>query len=112
MKLKEITPYLIIGAVIAVIAFFVMPWVHTLRWPNATYAEGLSFANAMIALVIGFIPAYSLYRDNRRKKKAAENDTKPCAAAGEPGADVPGADGGHRGPNHRGPGGQRPGDEV
>ena len=52
MKLKEITPYLIIGAVIAVIAFFVMPWVHTLRWPNATYAEGLSFANAMIALVI------------------------------------------------------------
>ena len=52
MKLKEITPYLIIGAVIAVIAFFVMPWVHTLRWPNATYAEGLSILNAIIALVI------------------------------------------------------------
>ena len=42
MKLKEITPYLIIGVVTAVIAFFVMPWVHTLRWPNATYAAGLS----------------------------------------------------------------------
>ena len=76
MKLKEITPYLIIGAVTAIIAFFVMPWVHTLRWPNATYAEGLSILNAIIALVIGFIPAYSLYRDNRRKKKAAEKDTE------------------------------------
>ena len=42
MKLKEMAPYLIIGAVVAVIAFFIMPWVHTLRWPNATYAEGLS----------------------------------------------------------------------
>ena len=45
-------------------------------WPNATYAEGLSILNAIIALVIGFIPAYSLYRDNRRKKKAAEKDTE------------------------------------
>ena len=76
MKLKEMAPYLIIGAVVAVIAFFVTPWVHTLRWPNATYAEGLSILNAITALVIGFIPAYSLYRDNRRKKKAAEKDTE------------------------------------
>jgi len=73
MKLKEMAPYLIIGAVIAVIAFFVMPWVHTLRWPNATYAEGLSILNAVIALVIGFISAYTLYRDNRRKRKITKH---------------------------------------
>jgi len=37
---------------------------------------------------------------------------KPCAAAGEPGADVPGADGGHCGTDDRRAGGQRPGDGV
>jgi hypothetical protein len=50
-----------------------MPWVHTLRWPNATYAEGLSILNAVIALVIGFISAYTLYRDNRRKRKITKH---------------------------------------
>ena len=63
MKLKEMAPYLILGAVVAVIAFFVMPWVHTLRWPNATYAEGLSILNAVIALVIGFISASRISED-------------------------------------------------
>ena len=69
MKLKEKLPYIITGAVTAVIALFVIPWFDTLRWPGTTYAEGFNILNTVIALGVGCTFAFSLYRGDRKKIK-------------------------------------------
>ena len=69
MKLKEMKPYLITGIVTAVIAFFAVPWLDTLRWPGTTYTEGFNILNTIIAIGAGFALAFTLYRSDRNKAK-------------------------------------------